>query len=660
MSIVTKKSALVLLAAISISLAMPVRKVEAQSLIKLLFGKQSQQSRDYRRQPQSTASKAVVKVKKVKTARFFNYRAKPMQKIKIAAIAGALASTTSQAESNAANPSLFVEALRKTSAIDSTARADIIKAVTAHYRANPQFMWVSNYGPNQDANALLGVLNSADEYGLDAADYNVELPAFSTGESVSDEEYAALINFEFAMTLRAVRYALDANGGRVNPNKLSGYHDFPGKKLNAKQVVAKLFAAVNRPGKFTTAPAETEALLQTASVGSDQIPAPSTTKTNADNNGPSSYLLSLQPSHPSFETFRQELATLRQSVDSAIVIAPDTLLKPGKSHVELPNIVKAIENKSSEKLRTEFADTFANYQGAEEYTPDLVALVKAFQKENKLKPDGIVGRRSVAKLSDTPVATKINRVILAMERLRWHPRNFGRRYVFINQPAYRATYLAGGAEQFSMRIVVGKKSNQTNFFYDKIEKVVYNPYWGVPRSILVNEMLPKLRKNPSYLDQSGYELTTPSGTRISSASVNWNQVGSNFGYNVRQTPGPKNALGSLKILFPNKHAIYMHDTPAKGLFKRTTRAYSHGCVRLQQPQKMAAAVLGTNVSFVKSRIATGKNKTQFLKTKVPVYVAYFTAWPNAAGDVKYYYDVYDRDKYLMKALRKTSAARSSA
>jgi murein L,D-transpeptidase YcbB/YkuD len=368
------------------------------------------------------------------------------------------------------------------------------------------------------------------------------------------------------------------------------------------------------------------------------------------------YLLSLHPSHSAFAVLKDELAVLHQSVDDAVVVAPDAFVRPGNSHVEIPNIIKAISKRGSTELLERHGDVLAAYDGSELYSETLVDLVKDFQKENKLKPDGIIGARSVAKMSDVPIASKINRVVLAMERLRWHPRNFGNRYVFINQPAYRASYLSGGKVALSMKVVVGKPSNQTNFFYDKIERVVYNPYWGVPRSILVNEMLPKLRKNPGYLDQRGYEVTTISGQRISSSSVDWYGVGANFGYNVRQTPGPRNALGELKILFPNKHNIYMHDTPAKSLFGRSKRALSHGCVRLHRPRQMAAAVLGSNLSSIRAKLGAGHN-SQNLKQKIPVYVAYFTAWPSSSGKVQYYGDMYRRDRQLLKAIKKTSAVR---
>ena len=210
-----------------------------------------------------------------------------------------------------------------------------------------------------------------------------------------------------------------------------------------------------------------------------------------------------------------------------------------------------------------------------------------------------------------------------------------------------------------MRVVIGKTSNQTSFFQDEIEQIDYNPYWGVPQSIIVNEMLPRLRNDPGYLDRAGYEVTDSKGRRIPSAAINWGQYGAKVPYSVRQTPSEANALGELKILFPNKHAIYMHDTPQKALFNRDARAFSHGCVRLQQPREMAAAVLGTDVGYIEGKLAKG-HSTEKIPGKIPVYVAYFTAWPNKDGVVEYFADVYSRDERVLKALEKTATVRTPA
>jgi L,D-transpeptidase YcbB len=205
-----------------------------------------------------------------------------------------------------------------------------------------------------------------------------------------------------------------------------------------------------------------------------------------------------------------------------------------------------------------------------------------------------------------------------------------------------------------MRVVVGSKANQTYFFKDEIQTVEVNPYWGVPQSIIVNEMLPKLRSDPSYLDRMGYQVEV-GGRAVPSSAVNW--YGSTASVAVRQPPSSDNALGELKILFPNSHAIYMHDTPSKSFFKRDQRALSHGCVRLAEPRRMAAAVLGVSMDEVASEIASGRNKALPVPQKIPVYVSYFTAWPNKDGKVEYFNDVYERDMYMNRAFEVTRSAR---
>ena len=248
---------------------------------------------------------------------------------------------------------------------------------------------------------------------------------------------------------------------------------------------------------------------------------------------------------------------------------------------------------------------------------------------------------------------------VALEQLRWLPSDLGARRVFINQPAFTATYYENGQEKLSMRTVIGKVSNQTSFFQDVIERVEYNPYWGVPQSIIVNEMLPRLRRDPGYLDRAGYQVTDSKGKRIPSSAINWSAYGGKVPFSVRQEPSEANALGELKILFPNKHAIYMHDTPQKALFDRDSRAFSHGCVRLAQPREMAAAVLGKDVGYIKTKLAAG-HSGEAVPGQIPVYVAYFTAWPDQAGTVQFFNDVYGRDDRVTAAFEETEAVRAPA
>ncbi|MEM7302227.1 MAG: L,D-transpeptidase family protein [Pseudomonadota bacterium] len=564
---------------------------------------------------------APVKVKKIRAPTYYTYKPVALQASKLDRLARTDFNKVELAPAEGARRferSRFLSALGHLSDFSPAAEKNLSKAVLDHYRKDPTFIWIKNYRVKPETQAVMEVLGDAESYGLVSAEYAVSAPE-SAGLTSADE-MRALVRFELTMSLRTLRYALDAREGRINPNRLSAYHDFKGKGSKADKILMSL----------------------------------------SSSDDPAGYLLSLHPQNETFKTMRRELAVVRNAKKrSDLVIVPEkTFVKPGRTHDSMPIINRGMRKFGSDAFMREFGPLLSVNAGNKKYTPELVTAVKAFQKENKLKPDGIIGRMTIAKLSDKEPKDRLQSVLSAMERLRWHPSDFGNRYVMINQPAYRASYYSGGTEKLSMRVVIGKRSNQTNFFHDEIETVVYNPYWGVPRSILVNEMLPKLRKDPSYFDRKGYELTTVRGKQISSSSVDWYSVGSNFGYNVRQYPGKSNALGELKILFPNRHNIYMHDTPARSLFSRDRRAYSHGCVRLHKPREMAAAVLGTDLSYIRSRLAKGHNK-QKLKTKMPVYIAYFTAWPDKDGKVQYFNDVYGRDKHLKKAMDKTAKARAA-
>ena len=503
--------------------------------------------------------------------------------------------------------------------INMRAEKYIASAVSEYYKENQKYHWLDEKGEwNPKAISALKVLSDAEAYGLRSTDYEVTTTAFAVDldeKSLSIEK----IKREISLTTSVLRYAMDAKFGTINPNRLSGYHDFPVHYGQASDVLEELMSSF---------------LLQHT-------------------------LQSLHPSNSKFAALRRELASLRDIDDDLIELDPETFIRPGQSHAELPNVVMAIKKRASKELLETHSEVLDEYYGYLDYPKELVAAVKAYQKEAGLGADGIVGRNTITKLAGISSEVKTMKLALAMERLRWHPHQFGERHVFINQPEYRARYIENGKEALSMRVVVGKKSNQTNFFYDEIEHVTYNPYWGVPRSIIVNEFAPKSLANPAYLDNQGYELRTWGGKKLSSSNINWSEIGTSPQFSVRQKPGPKNALGSLKIMFPNKHAIYMHDTPAKNLFSREHRAYSHGCIRLHDPQAMAAAVLGKNRSHVNSRIKPGKNKTEKLSVKVPVYVSYFTAWPQEDGTVKYFNDMYGRDAHLIKAFKATEKARST-
>ncbi len=608
-------------------IGLPVEPVRAQGLFNRLFDGPRYDYRDRNRVRRYNAPEREWRTKRrtkqrsartvrVKSPKYYTYKPDALITASLASLAEPAGGEVDQAF--VASP--FEEARTHLASFRIRTLPEVAAAIKAHYAEDPRFIWVTDGRPNAKASAALARLETADAFGLSSGDYVVDLPDTGFGAAGDAESSKSLVEFEMELSAKVLTYVLDATRGRIDPNRISGYHDFVRKTVDLNQVLRII----------------------------------------ADTDDVDAYLVARHPDNPPFRALVAELAELRSRDGAAPVeIAAGTFLRPGGTSSELPDIVAAIRLRGSEALTADHAGTLDDYDEGTSYTRDLVAMVRDFQRENGLAADGIVGRKTIRALTTMSVHDRIRKIELAMERLRWLPRNLGRQYVFINQPAFTASYVSKDAEPLTMRAVVGKTSNQTSFFMDRIERVEYHPYWSVPRSILVNEMVPKLYRNPSYLDRLGYQVTTASGRRVSSRSVNWYRVASNkTSVAVRQPPGPKNALGELKILFPNKHAIYMHDTPAKKLFSQDVRAFSHGCVRLQDPRAMAAAVLGKTTDYVASRIAKGRNSSDHVTANIPVYVAYFTAWPDPqTGEVHYFDDIYERDAYLQRAIERTDLER---
>lgn len=598
-------------------------RAETPNLLQLLFGKRKRQ------EPQSVpgvfggaqampmAPREVKPLPRVTGPTYYTYKAEPLRVIALDKLADPVVTgSIDDGDRSPVQPSPLHDVRREFASVHAMAPAESAKAVESYYNHNDGLIWIEGSNISARAREALAVLADAGSVGLDPQDYAVEVPSavFDDGNMVA--RYQQLADFEVNMSSAVATYIQDTVRGRINPNRISGYHDFVRKDVD-------LLAAM---------------------------------KNVALSHDVAAYLTSRAPAGDHFQALKAELKSLnaQQDAEDPVVIASGTLLKPGQSNPELASIIKGVVRNGSEALKAEQATTIAGYKGTPEYTPELVSLVEAFQKERGLKADGVVGQATIRHLTGgDSVADKIFKVQVAMEQARWLPADLGSRYVFINQPAYMVYYHDKNDEQFSMRVVVGSKSNQTYFFQDEIQTVEFNPYWGVPQSIIINEMLPKLRSDPSYLDRLGYEVEV-NGRSVSSSQIDWN---STKGVAVRQPPGDDNALGDLKILFPNAHAIYMHDTPSKSFFKKDMRALSHGCVRLSDPRLMAAAVLGTTVDDVGAQIRQGRNKAVSVPQRIPVYVSYFTAWPNKDGKVEYFEDVYGRDSYMRKAMDATRIAR---
>ena len=563
----------------------------------------------YRKRPARPAVRKAAPIAKISAPSYYNYKAAALQRVDFISLAAiGQSASLDQTDSGTA----FREAASALAGYELFAEPEIAKALVAYYSANPEFIWISDNALNERARDAIRVLGEAASHGLSPADYAVAVPS----DLPDAQRKAELIRFEMALSSRVLRYAHDAEGGRINPNKISGYHDFPEKPFDMVGALKVLSMATDARG----------------------------------------WLEARHPDSAEYRALRVELEALNASAEDEIVVDPKLLVKPGETNPELAKILHLVARDLDDEMGGEYGELLARTVDSETYSEDLVPVIKAAQAKAGLKADGVVGPRTVAALAGTSRAERIDKVLVALEQLRWLPRDLGETRVFINQPAFTASFIEHGVEKLNMRAVIGKPSNQTSFFYDEIEQVDYNPYWGVPQSIIVNEMLPRLRNDPGYLDRAGYEVTDSKGRHISSASINWWAYGGKVPYNVRQTPSEANALGELKILFPNKHAIYMHDTPQKELFNRDERAFSHGCVRLQDPRGMAAAVLGKSVDYVAGKLAKG-HSIEKTTLKIPVYVAYFTAWPDKNGKIEYFGDVYDRDARVKLAMEKTDDVR---
>ena len=262
----------------------------------------------------------------------------------------------------------------------------------------------------------------------------------------------------------------------------------------------------------------------------------------------------------------------------------------------------------------------------------LAAGVKQFERRLGYKEDGIINATLLAEMN-FPIKKRIEQILVNMERSRWVPVELKSDYLLVNIPEYKLHVYQQDSLLFSMNAVVGKNQNKTVIFNGDMKYIVFSPYWNIPSSILNKEVLPGIKKNSNYLTQH---------------NMDWN------GGNVRQKPGANNSLGLVKFLFPNTHSIYLHDSPAKSLFFENARAFSHGCIRLAEPKKLAEYLLRNDSNWNNEKITSAMNgrseRYVTLKKTVPVFIAYFTAWVDRQGKLNFRNDVYKRDERLAKMI----------
>jgi len=327
-------------------------------------------------------------------------------------------------------------------------------------------------------------------------------------------------------------------------------------------------------------------------------------------------------------------------------------IKPGESNNSmLPRIRKRLSIEGDYRNCPEIKDIT-------DYDACLLEVVKTFQKRHGLAVEGYIGKLTQKALNRS-AEEKVAQIKLNIDRMKWLKRDSERYHIFVNIPAFKMYVFDNHKPIQSMKVIVGKRRHETPIFYNRVRSIVLNPYWRIPRSIIRNEMIPKLKKNRHYLIKNHIELHTgysEHSPRVNSLKVNWHKYGRTLPpYKFMQSPGVTNALGKVKYLFPNKFAVYMHDTNAKSLFKKDIRAFSHGCVRLHKPFELLEtfSTIDAKVNFKKAQKTLKHNrKTPIrLAKSIPIDIVYLTVWVDTDGIIEFRDDIYGFDKLQLSAYK---------
>ncbi|MEO6527024.1 MAG: L,D-transpeptidase family protein [Gemmatimonadaceae bacterium] len=354
-------------------------------------------------------------------------------------------------------------------------------------------------------------------------------------------------------------------------------------------------------------------------------------------------LARLRPQNANYRALMRELARYRdivagggwQGVPSGPVLRPGDASTAGRLG---PLLARLVVEGYAHMAPLQPAVSGATSLGTEapvRYDFAMAGAIAEYQRRHALTVDSVVGPNTLASLA-RPAEYRLRQIAANLERHRWLPRTLGERYVLVNVPAFQLSAFDHQEEALTMNVVVGAEydGRATPVFSDSMTYVVFRPYWNVPGSIAGRELWPHQRRDPGYFDRHGFEVATAS-----------------WGRYVRQRPGYNNALGYVKFIFPNDFNIYLHDTPAKSLFDRDVRAFSHGCIRVAEPAVLAAWVLGWDLDRARAAMADGSNDNRVdLSRKLPVYIVYFTTYVRD-GTLHFANDIYDRDDALVRAAR---------
>jgi murein L,D-transpeptidase YcbB/YkuD len=488
-------------------------------------------------------------------------------------------------------------------------------------------IWFDGVRPGPQARQAVELLVAAASHGLDPRDYDADalLRAVTSAAEGPAPDAGSIAGLERALTQAMKRYLADLHGGRVDPRQT--YHDFTPPRRETFDSAAFLQAAL-----------ETRRLPDAAREAAPRLPL--------------------------YERLREALARYRALGDQpawrqqlpplpADRRGSGAKLEPGGTYAGLPLVAQRL---------VVLGDLAPGLPPSARYEAPLVEAVIAFQRRHGLASDGIIGKATLAQLQ-VPPAARVRQIELALERLRWTPLMQGPRMIVINIPEFvlRAYEVRDGriSVRQEMKVVVGKAMRtRTPLIDEEMRFIEFSPYWNVPPSIARGETVPRLRRDPGWFEQQGFEFVAPDGgvnTTLSEAMLDAVLAGR---MRIRQRPGPQNALGDIKFVFPNRENIYLHHTPATQLFERDRRDFSHGCIRVEQPLALASFVLQGMPEWTEDRIRQAMNKGESaalrLAEPLPVLIAYGTTLVKG-GQSYFFEDIYGYDRQLDVALRRHAA-----
>jgi murein L,D-transpeptidase YcbB/YkuD len=349
-----------------------------------------------------------------------------------------------------------------------------------------------------------------------------------------------------------------------------------------------------------------------------------------------------------YRLMKEELVRYRSLAEQydALTLPEDTVLKPGMRH---PNVAVLRE------LLARLGYDEVEGGEAEFFDDDLETAVKAFQGRHSVDADGVVGRDSFRELNTT-YKQRIDQIRLNLDRVRWVQDGLVDELVVVNIPGYELYFFQDSALEWQTDVMVGTIRTQTPIFRADMSYLEFNPTWTVPRSIIQQSLYGKFAADPDYISEHQYKLYSSDGVEVDPQSLDWSQYSANrFPFRVVQQPGPGNALGRVKFMFPNKYAVYLHDTPSKTLFSRTSRAFSHGCVRVRDPMHFASLLLADESGWNRERIDqvvdSGERTVVRFGKPVDIMLMYWTTGPDLVSGIKFHPDIYSRDPRSLELLK---------